>query len=225
MGMIQRAYYTLEEAVAHWGLSETELRYVVENGLLTLSLRIYGSVDQGDGRPGAAKRRRDFEGVVDLHRRDAIELLAQQERALRAFRLPEGGEVTLADGEPAWTARRQALIVRAEEQDRFDAALDSEARPRPDEYHRFLCFRFLERDYRFTEMQARALHHLFLAALAGEPDQRVGDILTAAGSTSLKLSYLFSSRQGWRTLVLPVPGRRGHYQMAPGLVIGMMAAG
>jgi hypothetical protein len=167
MGMIQRAYYTLEEAVAHWGLSETELRYVVENGLLTLSLRIYGSVDQSDGRPGAAKRRRDFEGVVDLHRRDAIELLAQQERALRAFRLPEGGEVTLADGEPAWTARRQALIVRAEEQDRFDAALDSEARPRPDEYHRFLCFRFLERDYRFTEMQARALHHLFLiSALA-----------------------------------------------------------
>lgn len=225
MGVIQRAYFTLEEAVAHWGLSETELRYVVENGLLTLSLRIYGSVDHRDGRPGTAPRRRDFEGVVDLHRRDAIEVLAQDERSLRAFRLFDGGEVTLAEGAPAWIARRQALIVRADEQDRFDATLEAQSRPGTDAFHRFLCFRFLERDYRFTEMQARALHHLFLAALAGEPDQRGGDILSAAGSASLKLSYLFSSRQGWRAIVLPVAGRRGHYRMAPGLVVAMMAAG
>ena len=41
--LIPRDYFTLQEVLADWGISESELGYVVEMGQLTLSVRVYGS--------------------------------------------------------------------------------------------------------------------------------------------------------------------------------------
>ena len=48
-----------------------------------------------------------------------------------------------------------------------------------------------------------------------------GADLDPAGSASLKLSYLFSSRKGWRDIVHPVVKRRGYYMLEPALVVTM----
>ena len=66
--MIPREYFTLNEVLADWGISESELGYVVEMGQLTLSVRIYGSFTAAYGRARSAQPIPDFEGVVDLER-------------------------------------------------------------------------------------------------------------------------------------------------------------
>lgn len=43
MGRIKKDYHELDELIARWNLSEADLRYVVENDRLTLSVRIYGA--------------------------------------------------------------------------------------------------------------------------------------------------------------------------------------
>ena len=40
MTRIRKSYFTLEELASGWGLPEADLRYVAENGLLTLSIRV-----------------------------------------------------------------------------------------------------------------------------------------------------------------------------------------
>ena len=52
--LIPREYFTLNEVLEDWGISEPELGYVVEMGQLTLSVRIYGSFTVADrkDRPG-----------------------------------------------------------------------------------------------------------------------------------------------------------------------------
>jgi len=84
-----------------------------------------------------------------------------------------------------------------------------------------LSFELFGEHYLFTDMQARALNYLFICAVTGDPEQRGAQILVAAGSASLKLSYLFSSRKGWRDIVHSVSGRRGYYMLEPALVVTM----
>ena len=42
MTRIRKSYFTLEELASGWGLPEADLRYVAENGLLKLSVRVVG---------------------------------------------------------------------------------------------------------------------------------------------------------------------------------------
>ena len=70
--LIPREYFTLKEVLADWGISESELAYVVEMGQLTLSVRIYGAFIVADRTDRPGRRSPDFEGIVDLGRRDAI---------------------------------------------------------------------------------------------------------------------------------------------------------
>ena len=48
--LIPREYFTLNEVLADWGISESELGYVVEMGQLSLSVRIYGAFSVADGK-------------------------------------------------------------------------------------------------------------------------------------------------------------------------------
>ena len=42
MTRIRKSYFTLEELAGGWGLPGADLRYVAENGLLKLSVRVIG---------------------------------------------------------------------------------------------------------------------------------------------------------------------------------------
>ena len=86
--LIPREYFTLNEVLADWWISESELGYVVEMGQLTLSVRIYGSFTAAYGRARSAQPIPDFEGVVDLERRDAMRVLRKQACPVPAFRSP-----------------------------------------------------------------------------------------------------------------------------------------
>lgn len=218
--LIPREYFTLKEILEDWGISESELGYVVEMGQLTLSVRIYGSftVAERHDRPGRCNP--DFEGVVDLGRRDAMRVLRKQSCEILSFGM-NGQAVTTPEGGANWVVYRDALLVRASEREHFEETAMFVGAPHANDYDRFLSFQHYGKLYVFTDMQARALNYLFICAITGDPEQRGVHILEAAGSASMKLSYLFSSRQGWRDIVCTVSGRRGFYMLEPSLVVSM----
>jgi hypothetical protein len=221
MGLIPRDYYTLTEALGDWDITEPELQYIVETGQLTLSVRIYGAFVKCNGKRGQGQHNPDFEGVVDLRRRDALKVLRGNSCPVQAFISADGGTVSTPEGGKDWVVPRDTLVVRKSERDRFQEIINRARIPHTDDYERFLSFTFNGKPYFFTDMQARALNFLYICAVTGEPDQRGLDILDAAGSVSTKLSYLFSSRPGWRDLVLSMRGRRGYYLLEPRLVVIM----
>jgi len=217
---IPREYFTLNEVLEDWGISESELGYVVEMGQLTLSVRIYGSFTVTDRKERPGRCNPDFEGVVDLERRDAMRVLRKQACEVTSFVL-KGGAVTTPEGGAKWVVSRDALLVRAREREHFEDTAMVVGAPHANDYDRFLAFQHHGKLYNFTDMQARALNYLFICAITGDPEQRGAHILEAAGSASMKLSYLFSSRQGWRDIVYAVSGRRGYYMLEPSLVVSM----
>ena len=218
--LIPRDYFTLQEVLADWGISESELGYVVEMGQLTLSVRVYGSFVVADRKDRPGRCNPDFEGVVDLERRDAMRVLRKQACFVPSF-AQNGGLVTTSEGSTDWVVYRDALLVCAAEREHFEATIMAAGAPHANDYDRFLSFDLNRQHYLFTDMQARALNYLFICAITGDPEQRGAQILAAAGSASLKLSYLFSSRKGWRDIVHPVAKRRGYYMLEPALVVTM----
>ena len=218
--LIPRDYFTLQEVLADWGISESELGYVVEMGQLTLSVRVYGSFMVADRKERSGRCDPDFEGVVDLERRDAMRVLRKQTCSVQSFG-QNGGVVTTSNGSIDWVVYRDALLVRATEREHFEATIMDAGAPHANDYDRFLSFDLHGQHYLFTDMQARALNFLFICAVTGDPEQRGVQILGAAGSASLKLSYLFSSRKGWRDIVHSVSKRRGYYMLEPALVVMM----
>jgi hypothetical protein len=221
MGLIPREYYTLTEALVDWEITESELQYIVETGQLNLSVRIYGAFSKRNVKRGAVQHNPDFEEVVDLRRRDAMKVLRKNTCPVPTFISADGGTVSSPEGGNDWTVYRDTLVVRASERSRFQEIINRARIPHIDDYERFSSFLYYNETFFFTDMQARALNFLYICAVTGEPDQRGSDILDAAGSVSTKLSYLFSSRPGWRELVLSARGRRGYYLMEPRLVVIM----
>lgn len=218
--LIPREYFTLQEVLVDWGISGSELGYVVETGQLALSVRVYGSFVVADRKDRPGRPNLDFEGVVDLERRDAMRVLRKQACSVPSF-VQDGGKVATFEGNRDWVVYRDALLVRAAEREHFEAIIMAADAPHANDYDRFLSFDLNGQHYLFTDMQARALNYLFICAITGDPEQRGAQILTAAGSASLKLSYLFSSRKGWRDIIHPVSGRRGYYMLEPSLVVTM----
>ncbi len=221
MGLISREYYTLNESLGDWGITESELQYIVETGQLVLSARIYGAFVKCNGKRGPVQHNPDFEEVVDLRRRDAMKVLRKNTCPVQAFISADGCKVSTPNGGDDWIVYRDTLVVRKSERDRFQEIINRAKMPHIADYERFLSFSFGNKTYCFTDMQARALNFLYICAVTGEPDQRGSDVLDAAGSASTKLSYLFSSRPGWRDLVLSMRGRRGYYLLEPRLVVIM----
>lgn len=82
MSRIRKSYFTLDELTGIWKLSEPDLQYSVENGLLTLSVRIVdlfmelgGYEETPDGEAFyVIHEKRQMDGLVDLCRKDTFTL-------------------------------------------------------------------------------------------------------------------------------------------------------
>lgn len=131
--LIPRDYFTLQEVLADWGISESELGYVVEMGQLTLSVRVYGSFVVADRKDRPGRCNPDFEGVVDLGRRDAMRVLRKQACSVSSF-VQNGGNVTTSEGAVDWVVYRDALLVRAAEHEHFEATIMAAGAPHANDY-------------------------------------------------------------------------------------------
>ena len=209
MTRIRKSYFTLEELASGWGLPEADLRYVAENGLLKLSVRVV-SVFMEFGILGGIGGRETAD--VDPLR---TALLRRTGRSLQrdVFSLFRDGLVETAyfhhgDGyaslwrdEDVVSVRPRDLLVRDDERQRFEAEVLPTLRVETTEFGDFSDFWHEGRRYRFTPTQAKVLRFLHDAALHGNPWQSGKAVLAAVGSHSLKLGDLFKRRPEWRDLV------------------------
>jgi hypothetical protein len=229
MGRIRKAYYTLDELVEIWRFPDADLRYVVENDLLGLSVRLvgpwmevgeYDSVDEGVWVAVPLEQRR-YDGLVDLHKRDAIALLRDGRVEAARFAIPPNGYAALLRDEASVVIRRADMLIRSEERHRFEAEVLPSLVAPAEAPIAFESFVYRGRNYRFTATQARVLASLHEAAQAGCAWQRGKVALTAAGSNSLKMGDLFKRRPEWRDIV--EHDGRGSYRLVPDLVLRQAA--
>ena len=228
MGRIKKDYHELDELIARWNLSASDLRYVVENGKLPLSVRIYaqpmelGSYEAEDwGQMPVPYHQGTFDGVADLLRYDIYRLFLEGEVKASEFSLPNGEYASLLNPAEARSIKRANLVVREDVRLEFEQAVLgtlSQAEPEKPDFRRFS---YAGRIWNFTEMQARGMLFLFEAAKSGDPEQHFRKILDAAHSGSDKIAHLYSSRRDWTKVILKAKGRLGWYFMEPSLVIAM----
>lgn len=230
MSRVSKNYFTLDELVGIWKLIEPDLRYVVENGLLTLSVRIVGKrMEIGGyeemlegGRFYIPYERRQMDGLVDLCRQDTFTLFRDGSVSPRGFCLPGDEVAELVRDEDVICLHRSDLLVRRDERDQFEKNVLHFEERKAGKHIDFRCFEFKSEVYEFTEMQSRALQFLFDSARNGDPERHYREILDAASSASSKLGHLFSSRPKWVRILRKVIGRRGWYYMEPKLVVTLM---
>lgn len=209
MTRIRKSYFTLEELVSGWGLPEADLRYVAENGLLKLSVRMVGVFmefgiweEAENGRPPMSipMDQRYYDGLVDLYIRDIFALF-RDGLVETAYFHHEGGYASLMRDEDSVSVRPRDLLVRDGERQRFEAEVLPTLRVETTSFGDFTDFWHDGRRYRFTPTQAKVLRVLHEAALRGNPWQSGKAVLAAVGSHSLKLGDLFKRRPEWRDLV------------------------
>ena len=228
---IRRDAYELAELAERWNLSAADIRSVVGQGILTLSVRIVAqpvllSV-QDETMEGelfwVPTEEKVFSGLGDLLLQDAFKLVRTGEARVTYLLLSGETLVTLRrdDGialshvdllvrsDHAAQLQRDVIGVPAREVDAFD----------------FRMFVYDGREFAFTLPQARALEFMLEQTLAGAPDQHHGKILDAVGSSCRNLSSLFSRKPHWKCLLKQTPGRRGWYYLDPDFVVWHSATG
>lgn len=224
MTRIRKSYFTLDELQVPWGLSEPDLRYVAENGLLRLSVRVvallleFGAWErtaEGDPFPTPCAQRH-HDGLLELERRDVFVLFRDGVVTPRHFARPGHGYASLMRATDVISVRRGDLVVCREERLRFEAEVLPTLQAGTHDDGGFSEFSYQGRRYRFTRTQAGVLQFLHDAALRGTPWQSGKAALAACGSQSLKLSDLFKRRPEWRDLI--EADGCGCYRLRPALV-------
>ena len=224
MPLRDKAYFRLDEIQAQLRLSRGDVIYLVENGLLKASVRVWHAlIEEGEydlAADGQTFRlstdQRRFSGLLDLRPQDAYRLLRDQTALINAFDAPEGEYLVVLRPEDGIEVRLDDLIVRRDERDRFERT----QRPAPPKLngHAFKVVGDYKevivagRSFHLGACQAEEVRLLHEAAKTQEPWRYGKAVLAAAGSSCTRMADLFKSQRHWRELI--ASDGRGHYRLA-----------
>src|SRR4051812_11292190 len=182
MSLIDKAYFTLEELEERWQLPHRDLVYLAENGLLRLSVRLFGvEIECGMYEEGAdgewfsvALDRRRFTGFQDLQERDVFRLFRQGQFDVVQFHALEHEYCHLIPPTGSVSICREELLVRREERDRVEAKHDlvrkgSAAPPSVQQSNDYRQVRTAGLSFNLGPVQARVVKRLHEAATSSNP--------------------------------------------------------
>ena len=220
--------YELSELAQRWRLSDAEIRYLVSNGKLQLSVRLIGKAatvfmleHEENGEPfWVPVEETMFTGLADLALRDAFGLVREGDVWVADFWLPDNHRVTLHGDDGLRLAHVDLLVRRAHAEALDMELLGIDAGPVAS--FDFRLFVYDETEFAFTVPQVRALEFMLARTREGAPDQHFLDIIDAVGSASQRLSSLFSRKPLWSRLLKKTAGRRGWYHLDPDFVIWLI---
>ena len=223
---IEKTYFTMQEVLDRWSLTEADLAYLAENDRLRLSIRIlnlpiefgdYEVMDDGQ-RFSIPSERTWFNGLLDLHVQDVFQLFRLGEVDVTWFRAGNADYACFWGHRETLTIRKPDLVLSRSERDRFEAETGFERASRMNhanafhasaDYHHVRCN---GQDFLLGSIQAQVVRILHDAARRGEPWQSGKAVLGAAGSRSLKMSDVFKSKKNWPQLI--ESNGRGGYRLA-----------
>ena len=226
---LARDSFELSELAERWGISDADIRFLVANDKMRLSVRIlaqparvYEQELTAEGEPcWVPVEEKVFTGLADLALPDAFRLVRDGEAQVADVFLSNDRCVTLRNGD-GLLLRKDDLLVRRERAEALDREVFGVSEERADAFD-FRMFVYAETEFAFTLPQARALEFMLAQTRAGAPDQHYLEILKAVGSASQRLSSLFSRKPLWRRLLRKAHGRRGWYHLDPRFVIWLIA--
>src|SRR6266540_2124068 len=219
-----KAYFRLDEIQARLRLSRGDVIYLVENGLLKASVRVWNAViEEGEydrAADGQTFRlptdQRRFSGLLDLRPKDTYRLFRDQTALINAFDAPEGEYLVVLRPEDGIEVRLDDLIIRREERDRFEREQRT-ALPKQNGHAFKILGDYKEvivagRSFHLGACQAEVVRLLHEAAKTEEPWRYGKAVLAAAGSSCTRMADLFKSQRHWRELI--ASDGRGHYRLA-----------
>jgi hypothetical protein len=225
MSLIDKAYFTLEEIEERWQLPHRDVVYLAENGLLTLSVRLFnvrlelGEYDEtADGRWFSVPTdQRWFSGVQDLLQHDAFRLFRDGQASIERFAAPADYDYCELLGPPeSLIVRVSDVVVRREECERVESqhGLVRAGTPRGPVFQQLNDYsevRLSGLIFKLGSVQSQVVKQLHQAALTGEPWCHGKALLHAAGSACTRLADLFKSQRHWRQLI--ESDCRGRYRL------------
>jgi len=228
---LERDAYELSELADRWGISSADIRFLVAQGRLSLSVRIVAQraiqYDIGVSPEGDPCRipveKGVFNGLADLALPDAFRLVRDSKARIAEVFVSNDRCVTLRNGE-GLLLRTDDLLVRRERAEALEREVFGVSDGRGEAFD-FRLFVYDGTEFAFTLPQARALEFMLAQTRAGAPDQHYLEILNAVGSASQRLSSLFSRKPYWTRLLRKTAGRRGWYHLDPRFVIWLIANG
>ncbi|WP_439634906.1 hypothetical protein [Glycocaulis sp.] len=224
MARIEKDYFALDELEERWGMAHRDLVYLAENGLLKVSVRLYGvRLEQGcyeeveEGQWCSIPEEYGvFHGLQDVRAQDAYRAL--REGAVRTgwFDTPERRYCMVRQPEEGIVIRKDELVVRRDERDRAESrhGLGAIGRTREvitEKRHDFSQVALGDHVYMLGPIQARVVGILHRAAMDGSPWRHGKVVLAEAGSCCTRMSDLFKTQSGWRKLIQS--DRRGRYRL------------
>jgi hypothetical protein len=224
MGGIDKEYFPLEEIESRWDLPWRDLVYLAENGLLKVSVRLYGvrielgayeEVDH-DRWCNVPEDRVSFQGLQDILARDVYRLFHEGDIRVEQFDAPGDRYCHVLDPEAGVVVTKEELVVRREERDRVEAkhGLGGVQRATESVFEQKNDFGNVilgERTYTLGPIQARVVGILYDAATTGSPWRHGQKVLAEAGSRCTRVSDLFKAQSGWRKLIQS--DKRGKYRL------------
>lgn len=223
MSLIEKDYFTLPEMMERWGLPRADVVYLAENGRLRLSVRVFGlPIERGDieeTEDGHWFRipydRSRLDGLLELTARDAFSLFRDGEVAVQHFHAEGNEYVDLTEPEP-FVVREVDVVISRAERNRFERTLNL-SRPvsapigRLRQINDYREVRLGDEVFHLGAIQASVVKQLHAAARAGNPWRNGKELLTAAGSHSVRLGDVFKSQPRWRQLI--ESNGRGQYRL------------
>jgi hypothetical protein len=228
---LERDSFELAELAERWGITAADIRYLVAEHRMRLSVRIVAqpvliSEEElsAEGEPfWIPAEETVYTGLADLALRDAFRLVRDGAACVSHLYLPEDRMVTLRSGDGIDFTQID-LLVRRKHAEALQRELIGAPLERVEAFD-FRLFVFDGQEFAFTVPQARALEFMLKQTRAGAPDQHYLDILKAVGSSSQRLSSLFSRKPLWTRLLRKTGGRRGWYHLDPDFVVWLVTHG
>jgi hypothetical protein len=214
---IPKEYFTLEEVLRDWKIPAVDLRYLAETDQMRLSFLVFNrevelgcleEVDTGQWH-GVPWHYGKYCGLLDLHVDDLHALFRLGEWCITQFRHADAGYGCLIQYDDHIELRMDDLQLRRDERARMEQiyGLGVQRAVRHSAGGRFQAtpdYRAVVRGHRAFKLgpiQAKTVALLHQAARDGAPWQSGKDILTKAGSRSLRMQDVFKSQLGWRELI------------------------
>jgi len=224
MAGIEKEYFSLEEIENQWGIPHRDLVYLAENGLLKVSVRLYGvhlengSIEEDDDGQwfSVPEERVWFDGLQDLRKHDVYRLFHEGELQIDSFDGPYQGYTSVLHPEGGVSIKRDELVVRREERDRAASkhGLGGVARSTANHFEQrnnFAEVTLGDTTYTLGPIQAQVVRILYEAATTEFPWLHGQRVLADAGSKCTRISDLFKRQPEWRKLIQS--DKRGKYRL------------
>ena len=220
-----RDAYELAELPDLWDVSWGDVKSLVGQEILKPSVRVVAqrAVLHAEERTAEGEafwvpaEEKVYSGLADLTYPDAFGMLRDGEAYVTQLLLPGPAMLTLCSREGLRYTQAD-LLVRCDHAEQLQQEVIGLPLIEKEAFD-FRLFFYNDIEFAFTLPQARALEFMLEQTRAGAPDQHYTEILKAVGSSSQRLSSLFSRKPYWTRILKKTVGHRGWYHLDPEFVV------